>query len=561
MPTLEEKKAELRLLRKREELQQMRMQAPAKDDRMSPIDAGIMKFSQGLSSGFGDEIIAGVQAPVLKAMDMYKGGDVPLGAYYDAVKEDRREQYDKAQKDQPEVSTASELAGAVTQGVGMPMARVAQGAPAAMRYGVPMAQGAAQGAASGAGYSEADTLGGTAKDAAVSGAFGAGFAGALKGAGEGIAAGARKVGLPELYDSLKAKASNLGKKTLSLAGGVSVPNIERYIEAPNAVNNPQTADDLGQLAIAQLEALKAKGVEGSRAARKYLPEKPVSVAPVQDVIDKARTTAAERSGPLQKEAVGTLDTWRGELNNLVKYQKISPQKLKDFVIDLNNDIDATPPAEFMTPANQAKIALSKNIRGILEGTSQEYTGAMREVAKDFEALTDARGVFGNPKTAASAVERAARNTGEKAGEQARYLEALSQRSGGESILQGAKDRLTSQAFDKSVANGARRTTGGAAVGMTANAVKQGMSDEEFDPYEFASSGVTGGTAGFVSDRYGPAMTKALLDAARAGKLGPVGQGINNAISAAQQRGPDAVRSATFLFLKQFPQFEQMLEQP
>jgi hypothetical protein len=535
--------------------------APAPDDRMDPVNAGIMKFSQGLTSGLGDEIIAGVQAPVLKAMDLYQGGDTSLGSFYDAVRDERRELYKKAQQDQPGVSTASELAGAVTQGIGIPGARVAQGAPAAMRYGVPMAQAGAQGAVGGAGYSEADTLGGVAQDAAVSGALGAGFTGAAKGAGELIAGGARKVGLPELYANLKSKAKDLGKKTLSLAGGVPVPNIQRYIDAPEAVNKVQSADDLGQLAIEQLEALKAKGIEGSRAARKYLPETPIWVGPVQDVIDTARTTAAGRSGPLQKGAVETLDTWRGELNNLVKNQQISPQKLKDFVIDLNNDIDATPPAEFMTPANQAKIALSKNIRGILQGSSPEYTAAMREVAKDFDALTNARGVFGNPKTVASAVERAARNTGEKAGEQARYLEALSQRAGGENILQNAKDRLVQQSFDRSVANGARRTTGGAAVGMTANAIKQAYGDEEFDPAEFASAGVTGGTAGFVSDRYGPAMTKALLDAARAGRLGPVGQGVNNAISAAQQRGPDAVRSATFLLLKQFPQFEQMLEQP
>jgi len=71
----------------------------------------------------------------------------------------------------------------------------------------------------------------------------------------------------------------------------------------------------------------------------------------------------------------------------------------------------------------------------------------------------------------------------------------------------------------------------------------------------------GATIGAMSNTYGPKATKVILDAYRTGSpaIRSMLEKIGRATASAAQRGPQAAKVTQFLLMKQFPQFQQMLE--
>lgn len=333
----------------------------------------------------------------------------------------------------------------------------------------------------------------------------------------------------------------------------------RYKAAPDAVNAARPYVELGDEGLRQLETLKKKAVSGSHAAGDALPNKTIAVGEIQDKIDELAATAGGRFGKRQAAAAKELDYWRSELNRTTKKQHVPLSELNKIRKDLGIDLDqARKAGTFGTPKNQAKEALRNKIRASLGAESEEFDKKMIEVADDFDTLGRASNVFGAERSAESAVKRAA---GKNASKDAQLLEELGQRSGGGSLLREARDYGIQQGFEGSAGGGftGRRTMAGAAGGMGLETARQLAGDEDFDPYKIAAAASGGGMLGAASDRYAPLMAKGVMDLSRSKPAEMTREGVKRFIDAARRRGPDAFRAAQYMVIKQFPQFQEMLE--
>jgi hypothetical protein len=717
-----------------------------------------MATAQGISGGYADEMVGGMQA----GFDKLTGSQEPYGDLYEKRRDERRALYKRAEDAHPAPYATSEFGGALVQGLKTPMIKAAKGAAAGVRYGLPMLQAGIQGAFQGAGYSEAKDASGVAKDAAISGVLNAGTAGALQAGGEGAVALGRKMGVDKAYDYVKTKMKQGGKKALSLFGGVSEQNIDRYRARPDQINAigeegiegvkkglDEDIDKFGKLRttaeeerIAANEARKnaladkrqaSIELQASRQATREADSLQSSryreeVGKLKD--SSAPSGAAENimeAAELEKKTLGELSRQvddalardprnfsKNDLLGLIRkvgrsvgvgedrivigeqstaaisklksmYDRIdslpdnlTPKELREIMKEISPDINWHYGAgEFNEVEDRLKKDVRKGISTVLKGNT-EYEKYMERMSDLSNNLEDLSKVFGSKEKALAAVdaitkgkspratvaretlERYAKATGrldliqeiDKAAEaralaaragkedlseqlvpkefaasrgareaqgkaeqelmareaaiaareqelalkeaaqsdlvqqhapisglstarsqpviknmmgnnpdvdDRKALEAL-QGMTGNNYLEKAQDLSTYNAFDRSVANGARRTLGGAAVGGLVNVVGQSLgSDDEINPMSVGQAMVTGGSAGFVADRYGPAMTKAILDSARRGTLGAAGARITRIIEQSAQRGPDALRATTFLILKQFPTLKDELE--
>lgn len=153
--------------------------------RPSALAASNQGVVQGITLGFGDEIMAGLFTPIEMAIRAYRGEDWGPGASYDAALKRERAGLKAAQDAHPIATGAGTLAGGVMAGGGLANAGLSAGARAAQagaslpRVAAGSAiDGGVLGAVTGFGSGE----GGFGERAAD--AVGGGFIGAAGGAGE-----------------------------------------------------------------------------------------------------------------------------------------------------------------------------------------------------------------------------------------------------------------------------------------------------------------------------------------------------------------------------------------
>lgn len=179
--TLEEKKAELRLLRKRDELRALRAAAPAAPDESTAdqIQGMGQRLFKGQTMGYGDELAGFSRALIDYGMpdrnNALGGEQQSFGDRYRTYRDDARATDKAYQERHPIQAAALEMVGNIAS----PVAKIAPGAAAEGalgRAGQVAARGLAEGGAYGLGEGE-----GSATDQAKSALTGAAFGGAVGG--------------------------------------------------------------------------------------------------------------------------------------------------------------------------------------------------------------------------------------------------------------------------------------------------------------------------------------------------------------------------------------------
>ena len=159
--------------------------AQADTSRPSALAASNQGVVQGITLGFGDELMAGLFTPIEMAIRAARGEDWGPGASYDAALKREREGLHAAQESHPLATAVGTLAGGMVAGGGLANAGASAGARAAQAGGGlgkvargSAADGAALGAATGFGSGEGG----------VGERLGEAATGALAGAGGGFVA-------------------------------------------------------------------------------------------------------------------------------------------------------------------------------------------------------------------------------------------------------------------------------------------------------------------------------------------------------------------------------------
>lgn len=156
-------------------IQSSQQPAPEREAYSVPASAA-MKFTEGATLGFADEISGGMAAALSYPASVFSdriAGETEgmgFGDRYDMYRNRERDRLDQVSQDNPVTSATSNIAGSVASAVipasrGLTAFKTGQGTTGLMRAGA--IEGAAYGGVGGAGYSEADTLGGLAADTGI----------------------------------------------------------------------------------------------------------------------------------------------------------------------------------------------------------------------------------------------------------------------------------------------------------------------------------------------------------------------------------------------------------
>ena len=147
--------------------------------------------AQGLTSGFSDEIGAGIGAGLNKLSRIGSDKDMPLSDIYRSERDKIRLAQEAAHEAHPNYYTGGEIAGGIGSALAVPIpaAKGLQGASLASKVGAGALTGAGVGAVGGAGYSDADLTKGDikplAEDIKTGAEYGAVLGGALPVLGKG----------------------------------------------------------------------------------------------------------------------------------------------------------------------------------------------------------------------------------------------------------------------------------------------------------------------------------------------------------------------------------------
>lgn len=167
-------------------------------EKTSGLESAARGFAQGALLNWADELTGGAEA----VADRIGGSDAPISDLYLKHRNESRENYKKAQEDNPRLYTAGEIGGAIGS-TAIPFGQAGTAAKA-------LQVGFRQGAAAGLGGSEADNLAQATEDT---------FAGGVMGLlGAGLAHGATSV--------YKGAASKLASKAEDVASAPSRSNWE-----------------------------------------------------------------------------------------------------------------------------------------------------------------------------------------------------------------------------------------------------------------------------------------------------------------------------------------------
>lgn len=570
MPTREEKIQAIQRAQKIEKIRSFQNSQTSSKPPPGDFEVGVRGALEGGLSGWAGE----GEGALDTAVDFVKG-DIPrewgsVKERYGQNTEKAQEAHRKAKEANPDLYGAAELGGGLAVSAALPATRIGKGLATVGSKLAPLARtaiaGGLQGAASGAGYSEAKDASGVLQDAGLSAGLGVGT-GALAHSLPAVAKKGKEFAdhtrLTDVYNYLAQKAGKVAEKGKSLLSGMTEEGLARYRARPDAINSARSTAELGEALGESIEGLKQRGIEGSQAAAELIPENgKISLGPLQDKLDELQSRYEGAGGIDNELPKASLEKFRSQVNDLVKNQQISSRDAKRII----KNIDArTKLAErqgmFDAPEQLDRVAVRKELDRLLKDQVPEYAEAMKPVAADFAALSPASKMYGNPMTNASKLETAARNTKGKQKAQRKVLQDLAKRTGVD-ILQEAEDRGVKDAFE-GAAGGAftgRRTMAGSAVGALTEAARQAESDEDFDPLRLAMSMGTGGSIGAASDRYAPQMTKMLMDSSREGAIKWSKDQVKRILDLAARKGPDALRAAQFILLKQYgPQYQEMLE--
>jgi len=203
---------------------------PASSEKVGMDQTAIDKAAQGLTFGFGDEILGGVLGGIDAAFTPWEGDEKlsikeRYNKYYKSYRDAQRARLEAEQNQHPVVSTVAEIAGSAAGGTGL--AKVAPkvfavGSDAGYLRNIASAvkAGAAQGALYGAGESKAEDIDGVIADALSSGSssalFGGGMAATL---GPAVKIGGKAVDSIREYTKFKPQI----EKNIATAQKLGIP--------------------------------------------------------------------------------------------------------------------------------------------------------------------------------------------------------------------------------------------------------------------------------------------------------------------------------------------------
>ncbi len=221
--------------------------APAKPEGPSEVESGLAGAGQGVSFGFGDEMLAGLAAPVMYAggrLAKAAGAEFPpekdlatmsLGDIYRQERDKTRGQLKEARDANPLSYTTGYLAGAVAS-------------PVKLKGGGALEKAGRYGALAGLGESEADDAAGLLKDTAIGGGTGLVAGGVMKGAesaykgAQNAVTGALARGSDELDDAAKAIKTTSSEAYKRMRDAGAVINRNRAVGISNQVEKALQAD-------------------------------------------------------------------------------------------------------------------------------------------------------------------------------------------------------------------------------------------------------------------------------------------------------------------------------
>lgn len=365
--------------------------SPQAERRPTALEASNRGLVQGMTMGFGDELMAGMLTPIEMGVRAYQGKDWGVGPSYDAALQRERGALQAAREDHPVATTVGDVVGGVTAGGG-----IAKGGVTLMNVAKPtaarmipaaMGEGAAYGAARGFGEGEG---GQNRIDSAVrGGSIGAAAGGALGAVAATLSSKAAKALLPAI-DELKAKGEAayqaadaaglyITPSSLSRLGSDIASELRQVGYNPRL--HPRIGATLEELSSLPQQPTSLRDVEiirriAGNAAKTQDPSEAMIASKVIDKIDdflgnlgSADVVAGDRAGGVR--------ALRDARQYWARYRRLD--QVENAIYKAENRAASTG------SGGNAENATRQNIRGILDkgarGFSEAEKSAMEKVVK------------------------------------------------------------------------------------------------------------------------------------------------------------------------------------
>lgn len=476
------------------------------EDVQDAATGSLYSMQKGATLGLSDDILSHYRTLKSKL----GGSSDPYGQLFSGHKKDIQNYSNQLSEEAPVGTFLSELAGSV---IGSPTTLGVKGLGATVKMAPKlkalMQRGAIAGGIGGYGYSQKE---GT--DRLKDAASGAGIGGALPAVGTGI------VNL--------AKFS--GEKLFSALTGVTKGIAKRYIARSKQVNSSKSLDDLVESIHDELNTMPSKIKLASDKALDKIPEDAkIELADVDGILmDKVK----ELEGNWLPENKKSANYFKELSDNLRKEATknkgyISARSIKEKMKELDRVTQYSDKSGAFDgdALNAAKKDLRYKFDSILKSTFPTYKEAMKGVAALSENLEDMHKVGFSGKESTTA--RKLRALGNIGSQQQKNMisekKALQQFDflTGKGFSEDNLDRAVFDAFQKTNFSGSRNThlwatigrlgrfTVGAGAGVAAAGMPQLGGDSDAST---ATSVAMGALFGALTDRYGPAMGKQILNA-------------------------------------------------
>jgi hypothetical protein len=456
-------------------------------------DSALKGVEQGMSMGFSDEAVGGLQG----LYDYATTPDLGLGDAYTRARDAERQKIADAEEANPYTYLGGQLAGGIGGAAltpGLAVAGALKGAPLLTRAAVQGATGAASGAVAGAGASTADDLGGVLSDAATGAEFGGVVGGGMPLVGAGLAKAGK--GLGEAGRFLVSNVFNTPKDIIS-----------RYSERTSQVDASKGLGGFSDFVKSLVKKASQDVGQESRTARQRLTPSPVDLSPVTKHVDDEIARNIQADGTVSND---TLD----EFLRYVK-GKITPKpgsdKLQTDVRSLLDAFDDKIGPKWDAKQNKSVDESLKQIRGLLnvelKASNPAYRIEMEEVARKTGLLDTARKAFlsksdkANPDLAQKKLKSI---LGAEEGAEGRLgiLSEFGSAFGIPDLLETGRDALAQDVLKKSRPMGSRAALLGATIG--------GIGGAATGPVGLAA----GALAGAAIDRFGGQMAKGTIKAGK-----------------------------------------------
>lgn len=484
------------------------------DPSTSPITAATTGLIEGAVPFAG--AIAGAGKAAMDAITGVRGPLAPGGKFSD-IGDDYRQARDsftgdarKAADANPGTALAANIAGGITN----PLFKGANSLPKVM---------AASGAQS-LGMSDADLTRGEFKGAAIDSGIGMG-AGAL-GYGVGKA-------IPKLWDGVKY----FGKKGFTNLGPTEEAISARL--AGKAQPDAKTYSELGEKMSGTLKSLGKQTKELDGVAWQTLsPDQNIPKAYVTNALDESLNSLGVQGkvvGAADKQVSGALNALKEDIAGLS--DNVSERDLKSLIKKMDENIDWDDQSR--NKLNQVLQNVRMHFDKTLKFRNKSYKTAMEPVAERSNLLDEVKRLFNfrnepgkglrPTDTTASKMQSSLKDNKAITQEKLEQLKKFT----GDDFENLANDFRMSQQFEKTGAQGSKRTVLGAGVGsLIGTAVSPGVGS--------AVGGGLGAAAGSTMDQYGGKMVGKMIDSylkagnSKAfGKFAPV-------IQKAAAKGPEAL---------------------